>query len=153
MKHIGNLKPADGARHKKKRIARGAGSGHGGTATRGNNGAQSRRGAKTKRGFEGGQMPFARRIPKFGFTNINRVEYQVVNVAALQKLFDENLIENNTVDFEVLINTGLISKKRLPVKILGEGNLSASLNITAHSFSESAKQKIESVGGTAKLYG
>lgn len=148
MKHIGNLKKAEGATHKKKRIARGPGSGHGGTATRGHKGQKSRSGAKIPRYFEGGQMPLNRRLPKFGFTNPFRVEYQVLNVGVLQTLIDEKRIGTN-VDFEQLFALGIISKGRIPLKILGSGELTSPIEISAHAFSESAKQKIESAGGKA----
>ena len=151
MKHIGNLTYAQGSRKKMKRIGRGAGSGHGGTSTRGHKGHQSRSNHTFKRHFEGGQMPLTRRIPKFGFTNIFRTEYQVINLATLQSLVDEKRI-NDVVTPELLYKIGAISKRSSPVKILGNGELKASLNIQAHGFSESAKQKIEQAGGTAKLH-
>lgn len=147
MKHIGNLSYADGAKHKDKRIGRGPGSGHGGTATRGHKGAQSRRNYKTKRGFEGGQMPLHRRLPKFGFMNRFRVEYQIVNLGRIQELVEEGLITDK-VNFEILFDLGTINRKDAPLKILGNGELKAKLAFEAHSFSETAKQKIESVGGT-----
>jgi len=147
MKHIGNLKYADGAKHKSKRIGRGAGSGHGGTSTRGHKGQKARSGAKVRIGFEGGQMPLNRRLPKFGFFNRFRVEYQIVNLDTLQRLADENKFESGKVDFDVLLSLGVISKKRLPLKILGNGELTAALDVTAHGFSRAAKEKIESVGG------
>lgn len=148
MKHIGNLNKADGATHKKKRIGRGAGSGHGGTATRGHKGQKSRSGAKIPRYFEGGQMPLNRRLPKFGFTNPFRVEYQILNVGTLQQLIDEKRI-TNTVDFEQLYALGIISKGRVPLKILGNGELTSAIEVTAHAFSQSAMTKIESAGGKA----
>lgn len=148
MKHIGNLIKADGATHKKKRIGRGAGSGHGGTATRGHKGQKSRSGAKIPRYFEGGQMPLNRRLPKFGFTNPFRVEYQVINVGVLQTLIDEKRI-GASVDFEQLFALGIISKGRMPLKVLGTGELTSAIEISADAFSESAKQKIESAGGKA----
>jgi large subunit ribosomal protein L15 len=153
MKHIGNISYADGARHKKKRIGRGPGSGHGGTSTQGNKGQQSRSGSTVRRGFEGGQMPMNRRLPKFGFYNRNRVEFQVVNVSRLQELVDNNKISDNKVNFEILLNLGVLSKRNLPLKILGNGDLKATLSVEAHSFSNSAKQKIESVGGTVTVNG
>jgi len=153
MKHIGNIKPAEGSKHKKKRIGRGPGSGHGGTATRGHKGQKSRSGATVGRGFEGGQMPLNRRVPKFGFKNVNRIEYQVVNLSTLQELFENNKIENNSVNFDTLISLGVIHKKRQKLKILGNGELKAALNITAHHFSETAKSKIESAGGTVVVNG
>ena len=152
MKHIGNLSYAVGAKHKKKRIGRGQGSGHGGTSTQGNNGQQARSGATIRRGFEGGQMPLNRRLPKFGFFNRNRVEFQVVNVGKLQELFDKNKFDGNKVSFDVLCNLGVISKKNLPLKVLGTGELKASLTVEAHSFSASAKQKIETAGGTVTIH-
>ncbi|MBX3043517.1 MAG: 50S ribosomal protein L15 [Candidatus Kapabacteria bacterium] len=148
MKHIGNLTYAEGAKSKSKRIGRGPGSGHGGTSTRGHKGQKSRSGAKISRFKEGGQMPINRRLPKFGFFNRFRVEYQTVNVSRLQELVDNNCFENNSVTFESLFQLGVIKKKSLPLKILGNGDLTAALNITAHKFSESAKNKIESAGGT-----
>lgn len=148
MKHIGNLTYAEGAKKKSKRIGRGPGSGHGGTSTRGHNGQKARSGAKISRFKEGGQMPINRRLPKFGFFNRFRVEYQTVNVSRLQELVDNNLIESNSVNFETLYNLGVIKKSSLPLKILGNGELSATLTVSAHGFSESAKNKIESAGGT-----
>jgi len=148
MKHIGNLKKAEGSTHKKKRIGRGPGSGHGGTSTRGHKGQKSRSGAKIPRYFEGGQMPLNRRLPKFGFTNPFRVEYQVINVGTLQKLLDDKRIQDK-VSFEELFQLGVISKARMPLKILGSGEIQSSIEISAHAFSESAKQKIESAGGKA----
>jgi large subunit ribosomal protein L15 len=152
MKHIGNLKYAEGARHKKKRIGRGPGSGFGGTSTKGNNGQQSRSGARVHIWFEGGQMPLNRRLPKFGFYNRNRVEYQIVNVGKIQELIDKNKLEDNKVNFDVLYKIGIINKKNLPLKILGNGNLNSSINIEAHSISASARQKIESAGGTVAIH-
>ena len=153
MKHIGNLSPAPGSRHKKKRVGRGAGSGHGGTSTRGHKGAQSRSGFKRKPGFEGGQMPLIRRVPKFGFTNINRIDHQVVNVATLQRLADEGLLSGGVVTNEVLYLVGAVSKKSVPVKILGNGDLSATLTVTVDKVSASAKAKIESAGGAVTVNG
>jgi large subunit ribosomal protein L15 len=153
MKHIGNLSPAPGSRHKKKRIGRGAGSGHGGTSTRGHKGHQSRSGGHQSRGFEGGQMTLTRRIPKFGFTNINRIEYSEVNVATLQRLFDEKQIADGVVSKDILYSLGVIRKKSAPVKILGNGELSAKLAVTCDKISEAAKQKIESAGGAVTVNG
>lgn len=153
MKHIGNLSPAPGSRHKKKRVGRGAGSGHGGTSTRGHKGAQSRSGFKRKPGFEGGQMPLIRRVPKFGFTNINRIDHQVVNVATLQRLADEGLLSGGVVTNEVLYQVGAVSKKSAPVKILGNGDLSATLTVTVDKVSASARAKIESAGGAVTVNG
>lgn len=151
MKHVGNLSYADGAKKNNKRIGRGPGSGHGGTSTRGNKGAQSRRNFKFKLGFEGGQMPLQRRLPKFGFHNRFRVEYQAVNVGTLQDLIDNQKIQDGVVNFEVLFTLGIIKKVDLPLKILGNGELKSALKIEAHSFSNSAKQKIESAGGTVTV--
>lgn len=150
MKHIGNLSYATGAVSKKKRIARGTGSGHGGTATRGHKGQKSRSGAKIRPGFEGGQMPMNRRLPKFGFHNPFRTEYQSVNVGTLQILADNNKIDS-TVDFDTLYNLGIINNKRKPLKILGNGEINIALNIIAHGFSQSAKEKIETAGGTVTI--
>lgn len=152
MKHIGNLKYAEGSKKGKKRIARGAGSGYGGTSTKGHKGQKSRSGAKIFVGFEGGQMPLNRRVPKFGFYNRFRVSYQVINVATLQELCNDGKIDNK-VDFETLYNLGLLSKKNKPLKILGNGDLSTSLQVTAHHFSNTAIQKIESAGGTVTIDG
>lgn len=152
MKHIGNLRYAEGSRKAKKRIGRGAGSGHGGTSTRGHKGHQSRANHTFKRGFEGGQMPLSRRIPKFGFTNIFRVEYQTVNLSRLQELVSENRL-SGAITPESLYAAGAISKKTQPVKILGNGEITSAVTITAHGFSETAKQKIEKAGGTANIHG
>jgi large subunit ribosomal protein L15 len=143
---LSNLKPAKGATKKTKRIARGQGSGKGGTATRGHKGAKSRSGYKSKAGFEGGQMPLYRRIPKFGFKNRNRVEYNGINIDTIQKLVDAKKLES--IDPQVLIDNGLASKKDL-VKILGRGELSSKLEVKAHAFSEKAIQAIEAQGGVA----
>ncbi len=142
---LSNLKPASGSTKNTKRIGRGQGSGHGGTSTRGHKGAKSRSGYKSQIGFEGGQMPLQRRVPKFGFTNPNRVEYRGINIDVLQKLVDAKKV-TDTVDIEVLINNGLAVKKDL-IKILGRGELSVKLNVTAHKFSASAKAAIEAQGG------
>ena len=143
---LSNLKPAKGSTKKNKRIGRGQGSGRGGTSTKGNKGAQSRSGYSRKPAFEGGQMPLIRRIPKFGFTNFNRVEYSGINIDTLQKLASAKQLTDITVD--TLIENGLASKRDL-VKILGRGKLTTKLNVTAHAFSESAIKIIETLGGTA----
>jgi large subunit ribosomal protein L15 len=142
--NLSNLKPAEGAVKKEKRIGRGQGSGHGGTSTRGHKGAKSRSGYKTKIGFEGGQMPLQRRVPKFGFKNINRVEYKAVNLAILQNLAENKGITE--ISFDVLRENGIISKNDL-VKILGNGELKTKINVSAHKFSASAKVAIEAQGG------
>lgn len=150
MDILSNLKPAKGSHKKVKRIGRGEGSGHGGTATRGENGQRSRAGAKFPAWFEGGQMPLQRRVPKRGFHSPFRVEYQVVNLGQLQKLVDDKKITDGVVNAVSLYKSGAISKAAAPFKILGNGELKAKLNIEAHKFSASAKEKIESVGGTTK---
>jgi len=142
-----NLTPAEGSVKKEKRIARGEGSGHGGTSTRGHKGAKSRSGYSRKIGFEGGQMPLQRRVPKFGFTNINRKEYQGINLDKLQSLVDSGKI-TDTVNLDILVANRLASKNDL-VKILGGGELKAKLNITVHKFTASAKAAIEAAGGEA----
>jgi large subunit ribosomal protein L15 len=142
-----NLKPASGAVKKNKRIGRGAGSGHGGTATRGHKGAQSRSGYSRKIGFEGGQMPLQRRLPKFGFKNINRIEFTGINLDILQQLVDKNITEFNQ---EVFVTNGLASKNDR-IKILGRGELKSKVSIIAHAFSASAKDAIEKAGGTATI--
>jgi|TARA_B110000116_G_scaffold267472_1_gene279847 large subunit ribosomal protein L15 len=144
-----NLKPAKGSVKKGKRIGRGEGSKRGGTATRGHKGQKSRSGYSKKIGFEGGQQPLQRRVPKFGFTNPNRVEYQGVNLDRLQELVDNKKIKTK-VDKQTLVDNGLAKKKDL-VKILGRGELKAKLDITAHAFSASAKAAIEKTGGSATL--
>ncbi len=145
---LSNLKPAKGSvQSNSKRVGRGEGSGKGGTATRGHKGAKSRSGYSRKIGFEGGQMPLQRRVPKFGFTNINRKEYQGVNLDVLQTLVDEGRI-TDTVDMDVLVENGLARKNEL-VKILGRGELKAKLKISVHKFTASAKQAIEAAGGEA----
>ena len=142
---LSNLKPAEGATHSDKRIGRGQGSGKGGTSTRGHKGAKSRSGYKRKRGFEGGQMPLFRRVPKFGFKNINRVEYRGVNVDAIQKIADA--LKLQTITLDVLIENGLVNKNDR-VKVLGRGELTAKVDITAHAFSASATKLIEAQGGS-----
>ncbi|OBX24647.1 large subunit ribosomal protein L15 [Gelidibacter algens] len=145
---LSNLKPAEGSvKNQGKRIGRGQGSGKGGTATRGHKGAKSRSGYSKKVGFEGGQMPLQRRVPKFGFTNINRVEYQGVNLDKLQELVDDQVIKD-TVDFVTLLELGIVNKNDL-VKILGRGELKSKLKVTAHKFTASAKAAIEAAGGEA----
>ena len=151
MDKLSNLKYAVGSRKKRKRVGRGEGSGHGGTATRGMNGQLSRSGAKKKAWFEGGQMPLQRRIPKFGFTNIFRTRYQIVNLNSIQRLVDEKMIKDENINAENLKSLGLITTTRIPVKILGKGELKSKLNIEADACSNSAKQKIESAGGTIKI--
>lgn len=150
MDILSNLKPAKGSNKKRKRIGRGEGSGHGGTATRGMNGQRSRSGAKFKVWFEGGQMPLQRRVPKRGFKSPFKVTYQVVNVDKLQKLVDDKKVTDGVINFETLLKHRAVSKSSVPFKILGNGELKAKLNVEAHAFSASAKEKIESLGGTIK---
>jgi large subunit ribosomal protein L15 len=148
---LSNLTPAHGSRRKVKRIGRGQGSGHGGTATKGHKGAKSRSGHKFRMWFEGGQMPLSRRIPKFGFRSPNRVEVQVVNVETIEKLVTEKKMKPDAITPEVLYAAGAISKKNMPVKVLGSGELKAKVGISAHAFSSSAKTKIEAAGGSVTL--
>lgn len=146
--NLNNLKPAEGSIKHSKRIGRGQGSGKGGTSTRGNKGAKARSGYHSKVGFEGGQMPIYRRLPKFGFKNINRVEYVGINIDMLNKLAEEKNI--TTFDIEVLKQNGLISAKDR-VKILGRGELTKTVNVTAHAFTAKAKEAIEAKGGVANV--
>lgn len=139
-----NLTPAKGSTHRDKRIGRGEGSGHGGTSTRGMNGAQSRSGYSRKLGFEGGQMPLQRRLPKFGFKNINRVEYKAINLHVLQTLAEERQL--TAIGVDTLVKAGITSKNDL-IKILGQGELTAKLEVTAHAFSKSAQAAIEAREG------
>lgn len=144
-----NLKPAKGSVKSGKRIGRGEGSKRGGTSTRGHNGAKSRSGYSRKIGFEGGQQPLQRRVPKFGFTNPNRIEYNGVNIDTLQALVDNKKIKNK-VDKQILVDNGLVQKKDL-VKILGRGKLTSKLTVTADAYSDSAKLAIEKAGGAANI--
>ncbi len=150
MDILSNLKYAKGSRKPRKRIGRGEGSGHGGTATKGMNGQKSRSGFKYRAWFEGGQMPLQRRVPKRGFNNYNRLAYQVVNVSDLQRLVDAKKLTEDTVDAAALYKAGAISKAAAPYKILGNGELKAKLNVEAHAFSKSAIEKIEAAGGSTK---
>ena len=145
---LSNLKPAAGSTKEKKRLGRGQGSGRGGTSTRGHKGAQARSSAKRKVGFQGGQMPLQRLVPKFGFTNMNRVEYCPVNLSTLQKLADKGI---SVVTPEVLVENGVTHKKEL-VKVLAKGELTAKLEVRVHAFSAKAKEMIEAVGGTCDKY-
>ena len=142
------LKPAEGSTKARKRVGRGQGSGHGGTSTRGHKGAKSRSGYKSKIGFEGGQMPLQRRVPKFGFKNINRVEYKGINLDTLQIIIDKT--KAKTIDPSIIIENGLANKRDL-IKILGRGELKSKINISAHGFSAKAKSSIEDLGGKAEL--
>jgi large subunit ribosomal protein L15 len=144
--NLSNLQPAEGSTHNQnKRVGRGEGSGKGGTSARGHKGAKSRSGYSKKIGFEGGQMPLQRRVPKFGFKNINRIEHQGVNLDTLQALVDSGIV-TDTVDFTVLVENRLATKNEL-VKILGRGELKAKLKVTAHKFTATAKAAIEAAGG------
>ena len=142
---LNTLKPAAGSTHSERRIGRGPGSGLGGTSTRGHKGAKARSGYKKKIGFEGGQMPLQRRLPKFGFKNLNRVEYQAVNLSSLQKLADKGI---TTIGIAEFVAAGLANKGQL-VKVLANGTLTSKVDVTAHAFSASAQEAITKVGGTA----
>jgi len=150
MDILSNLKYAQGSKKKPKRIARGEGSGHGGTSTRGMNGQLSRSGAKKRAWFEGGQMPLQRRVPKFGFTNIFKKEYQVVNLLNLQKLSDEKKLTDVVLNADELKKLGLVRSSKKPVKILGDGELKVKVQLEVNAFSNSAKEKIEAAGGSIK---
>ena len=148
--NLSNLQPAEGSTHNQnKRLGRGEGSGKGGTSARGHKGAKSRSGYSKKIGFEGGQMPLQRRVPKFGFTNINRIEHQGVNLDTLQLLVDNGIV-TDTVDFSVLVSNRLATKTEL-VKILGRGQLKTKLKVSAHKFTATAKAAIEAAGGEVVL--
>ena len=145
---LSNLRPAKGSTKQSKRLGRGQGSGKGGTSTRGHKGAKSRSGYSRKIGFEGGQMPLQRRVPKYGFKNINRKEYKGINISTLQTLAETKNIEK--IDFEVLVMAGLVSKNAL-VKILGKGTLEKKIDVHAHAFSKSAVEAIEAKKGTVVI--
>ncbi len=144
--NLSNLKPADGSTKNRKRIGRGTGSGRGGTSTRGHKGAKSRSGYKSKVGFEGGQMPLQRRVPKYGFKNVNRIEYRGINLDVLQGIAEKHSLV--AIDLQVLMNNGLASKNDL-VKVLGRGELKTKISVKVHAFSASAKSAIEALGGEA----
>ena len=147
--NLSNLQPAEGSTHNQnKRLGRGEGSGKGGTSARGHKGAKSRSGYSKKIGFEGGQMPLQRRVPKFGFTNINRKEYEGINLDTLQLLVDNGIITDGTVDMTTFVTNRLATKNEI-VKILGRGELKAKLKVTAHKFTATAKAAIEAAGGEA----
>lgn len=147
MDILSNLTYVKGSRKNRKRVGRGEGSGHGGQSTRGMNGQKSRSGAKHKAWFEGGQMPLQRRVPKFGFTNIFKVEYQLINLNALQRLADEKKLGDAVLNPTELKKLGLISSLNKPVKVLGKGELKVKVQLEVNSFSKSAQDKIEAVGG------
>lgn len=142
-----NMKPACGSTHSRRRLGRGPGSGLGGTSTRGHKGAKARSGYKKKIGFEGGQMPLQRRLPKFGFKNINRVEYQVVNLSSIQELAEKAGLA--TIAVADMVSAGLVNAKKGPVKVLGNGTLTAKVEVVANAFSKSVEEAIQNVGGTA----
>ncbi|MCF8224485.1 MAG: 50S ribosomal protein L15 [Bacteroidales bacterium] len=144
---LSNLQPAKGSKKSRKRIGRGQGSGYGGTSTRGHKGQKSRSGYSKKVGFEGGQMPLQRRVPKYGFKNINRKEYKAINLRTIQELADKKKLSE--ISFDVMFDAGLVQKSTL-VKILGEGELKSKLIVKAHAFSKSAVEAIEAQGGTAE---
>jgi ribosomal protein L15, bacterial/organelle len=146
---LSNLNPAEGSRKGTKRIGRGEGSGHGGTSTRGHKGAKSRSGYKSKIGFEGGQMPLQRRVPKFGFRNPNRVPFRGINLDVIQGLVDAEKVKDQLA-LQDLINNGLAHKNDR-IKILGRGELKAKLSVEAHAFSASAREAIENAGGEVKV--
>ena len=145
---LSNLRPAKGSVKKGKRLGRGQGSGRGGTSTRGHKGAKSRSGYSKKIGFEGGQMPLQRRVPKFGFKNINRKEYKGINISTLQNLAEQHNVEK--IDFQFLVTAGMVSKNGM-VKILGKGILERKIEVHAHAFSKSAIEAIEAKKGTAVI--
>lgn len=145
---LNNLKPAEGSVRKEKRIGRGQGSGHGGTSTRGHKGAKSRSGYSSKKAFQGGQMPLQRLVPKFGFKNINRVEFKAINLSVLQQLAEDLGIA--TIDFQTFLDAGFVSKND-KVKILAKGELKSKLDVKAHAFSKTAKDAIEKLEGTTEL--
>ncbi len=147
--NLSNLQPAEGSTHNQnKRLGRGEGSGKGGTAARGHKGAKSRSGYSKKIGFEGGQMPLQRRVPKFGFKNVNRKEYEGVNLDTLQLLVDNGIVTDGAVDMTVYVTNRLATKNEI-VKILGRGELKAKLKVSAHKFTATAKAAIEAAGGEA----
>jgi large subunit ribosomal protein L15 len=145
---LSNLKPAEGSTRSVKRVGRGQGSGHGGTSTRGHKGAKQRSGYKSRRGFEGGQMPLQRVVPKFGFKNVNRKEYKAINLDVLQGVAEA--LKLNTVDLDTFVEAGMASKND-KIKILGDGVLSLKLDVKAHAFSKSAKEAIEKLEGTTEI--
>ena len=149
MDVLSNLKYAEGSKKKRKRIGRGVGSGHGKTSTRGMNGQGSRSGSGVRAWFEGGQMPIQRRLPKFGFTNPGRVEFQVLNLGKLQSFFDKGKVSDQNLNPETLYKLGVIANGKKPLKILGEGDFKQKLEISAHKFSKTALDKIEKSGGKA----
>ncbi|MBK9946083.1 MAG: 50S ribosomal protein L15 [Nitrospira sp.] len=146
--NLHNLSPAPGSKKRRKRIGRGPGSGHGKTATKGHKGILARSGGGKRPGFEGGQMPLVRRLPKFGFTNPSRIEYSIVNLKSFEQWTGEG-----TVTPQAMVDAGLVKRKRLPIKILGVGELKKSLVVQAHKFSKSAEAKIQAAGGRVEVIG
>jgi len=146
--NLHNLAPAPGSKKRRKRIGRGPGSGHGKTATKGHKGILARSGGGKRPGFEGGQMPLVRRLPKFGFTNPSRIEYSIVNLKSFEHWTGEG-----TITPQAMVDAGLIKRKRLPIKILGVGELKKSLIVQAHKFSKSAEAKIQATGGRVEVIG
>ena len=151
MDILSNLKPAAGSTKKRKRIGRGMGSGHGKTSTKGHKGQKSRSGYNYNAAFEGGQMPLQRRVPKFGFTNHNRTEYQILNLEKLQIYLDKGKLTGDKIDPVILYENGVISKKTTKLKILGVGDIKTKIEISAHKFSKTAKDKIEKIGGKVTI--
>lgn len=149
--HLGNLRSPKGTTKPNKRLGRGPGSGRGGTSTRGHKGHASRSGFNQLKNFEGGQMAYIRRVPKIGFTNIFRVEYQVVNLERLQELVDAGRLNAGEITPESLYKAGVVAKKNQPIKILGNGSVTGAINVTAHKCSASARQSIEGAGGTVTI--
>jgi large subunit ribosomal protein L15 len=144
---LSNLRPPKGAKHAKKRVGRGPGSGHGKTSSRGHKGAQSRSGSRNRRGFEGGQMPLHRRVPKRGFHNPFRIEYAVVNLDTLAEVFEAG----SSVTPELLRERGLVRQSRVRIKVLGRGDITKKLTVQAHKFSGKAAEKIAAAGGSAEV--
>jgi large subunit ribosomal protein L15 len=151
MDILSNLKYTPGSKKKRKRVGRGIGSGHGKTSCRGFNGQKSRSGAKFAASFEGGQMPIQRRIPKSGFTNPGRIEFQVLNLGKLQDYLNKKKLNYQILNPEILFKEGIVSQKNIPIKILGNGEFKQKLDVTAHRFSKSAIEKIEKNGGKVTL--
>lgn len=150
--HLGSLRSPKGTTTSKKRIGRGPGSGRGGTSTRGHKGHKSRSGFNQLKNFEGGQMAFVRRVPKYGFSNPFRTEYQVINVGRLQELVDAGRLDASNITPESLYEAGAVSKRNAPIKILGDGAATAGLTLTVHKISSSARQSIEGAGGTVTIH-
>lgn len=147
MDTLSKLTYAEGSRKNKKRVGRGIGSGHGKTSCRGHKGQKSRSGAKFRAWFEGGQMPLQRRVPKYGFTNLSKIEFQVLNLGKLQSFYEKKRLDQQNLNPEILYSEGLISRKGVPLKILGDGDFKQKVEISAHKFSKTAIEKIEKNGG------